>query len=820
MADASKATADVSEDANRKQANTLRRKQNEYVDFAAEVREMVAGEKLRIRIVRDNFKMDIKDLREKVRETATARKGKMPNEIVKVLDAAGNVVALDGPGQKKLSLSKRLAMIESSLRSIFTDLDRSTGGIFNTMLNVVQSKHSQVMDDVADGQSRIDAAARKAGYKDFRDASVKYGGAAGDASVQRVTVELVRKDGSKHKLGLPMYTAGYLRSLWYDGEANPKLAGGATLRLIKGGDSYRLDQETVDAIDDAMGKDMVAFTEFLRTVSKNTKAAFDAAQAATGKAPPLIDNQVSTSRDPTGLEGTPKQMAGGNTAGNESAMTVLNLPMLKERAPNTPAPYLAMNMWDVGMRKLHDEAVVAHLAIPLLTLEQSTKTGPGAKALQQRYGDRVLKTVSRFVQAVAGADAEQTGLNKFVLDAERKKRKALVGTIRNLLMNLGGSARVIGEVQALDWAKGFKGMRLSVLEEVLKESSLARSRMRTKYATAITQTAGDTGTVPDAQGKNRPDFINWRQTLSAIGEFGRSVKQGRVTDAWFRNLNDISDGYNLPQMVDGLVMAHLWEAKKAESRRKGLTGQALTTRTREEFERSLANVIPSGFAGDMSGIKLASRNNAGSLFFGFTGDSSSMFQQLSQAYALRNEPGGKGRLSRVVSGFVANAAWSSLMQVLVRRRVLLAPKLVLVVLGLVRGNDEEDKEARKIREAALGRLSDAIPGIVGGSVASNTKNVALNALRNALGDEQRLLKEKPSSYLPQEGSMIFSTMNAMIEAFDNFGKAIAADDSERMAKGMLAAMETVLREALLSSGISDDILDPIDATIEMLSDGK
>jgi hypothetical protein len=139
-------------------------------------------------------------------------------------------------------------------------------------------------------------------------------------------------------------------------------------------------------------------------------------------------------------------------------------------------------------------------------------------------------------------------------------------------------------------------------------------------------------------------------------------------------------------------------------------------------------------------------------------------------------------------------------------------------MGLQAPEDEEqDKEARKIREAALGRLADAVPGIVGGTVAFDGKNLALRRLRSALGEDQTLLPKTPGRAFPQEGGMVFATWNSINQSFMTMANALAQDDPEAKTKGILRSLEMLVREAMLTAGISDDLLDPPEMIVEELA---
>lgn len=807
MADASKATADVSEDANRKQANTLRRKQNEYVDFANTVRERAAGERLQNKLIREQFNASLKDLTEELRATAVARRSPMPPRTIKVLDAMGNRVTKDSTQSQKPNLIRRLAMVEASLRTIAIDLDRKVDGVLNSMIDKVQRGTNKASDDVNRANRMIDAAARKAGHKDFRDAAVKIGASAGEANAEMVTLRMTAADGGESDIAMTLGQAMYLHALMKESDAGKKLREGQTITLQDGQTRYVADDAFAAQVADVIGPEHVALYDAMqRAAQLNTKAAMDVRLAVTGKVPPIIENYVRTSRD--GVFRKPGEGSMPTDVGEGSGPVLTNLPMFQERVANTNTPYRLMNYWDAVQSTIQEQATVAHVAIPLLAVERTLLSGPAAVAIERRYGDRVRKTVRRYLATTAGAAPVQGKIGKIALEVNRKRSRGLVTNLRNIAMNFGGMARVMGEVQMADWTKGFANVGLKGLDEVLAKSSLARSRMRQRYANIQTQTTGnDASYVTDDM--NRPSWVDIGQLRTAIAETARSIRAGNIGDAWGKNINEIADSQRLPQYVDALTMTHLWGAKRAEGRRRGLRDKGLEEYTLREFERSLPNVVPSHDAADISGIRLGTNNGVVALGMTFLSEPSSMWQQAHQAYELRNEPGGKGRMTRVVAGFVANAMWSGLMQIVMRKTTITTlGTMPLIVLGLMEpGDDDERKQAAEIRERALGRMSDVIPGVAGSTLAQGGKPGAMNLLRAALGEDQTLIAERSSRVFGSEGGMIWGTANTMYEQFNNLAMAAAQDETEDKLRRAMAAITEIMGEAALSSGLPDDPFD-------------
>jgi hypothetical protein len=807
MADASKATADVSEDANRKQANTLRRKQNEYVDFANTVRERAAGERLQNKLIREQFNASLKDLTEELRATAVARRSPMPPKTIKVLDVMGNKVTKDSKESQKPNVVRRLAMVEASLRTIAIDLDRKVDGVLNRMIDKVQRGSNKASDDVNRANRMIDAAARRAGYKDFRDAAVKIGSAAGEANAKMVTLRMTASDGGESDIAMTMGDAMYLHALMKESDAGKKLREGQTITLQDGKTRYVASDAFAAQVADVIGPEHVALYDAMQRAGQlSTKAAMDVRLAVTGKVPPIIENYVRTSRD--GVFRKPGEGNMPTDVGEGSGPVLTNLPMFQERVANTNTPYRLMNYWDAVQSTIQEQATVANVAIPLLAVERTLLSGPAAVAIERRYGDRVRKTVRRYLAATAGAAPVQGKLGRFALEVNRKRSRGLVTNLRNIAMNFGGMARVMGEVQMADWSRGLANVGLKGLDEMLAKSSLARSRMRQRYANIQTQTTGnDASYVTDDM--NRPSWVDIGQLRTAIAETARSIRAGNIGDAWGKNINEVADSQRLPQFVDAMTMTHLWGAKRAEGRRKGLRDARLDEYTLREFERSLPNVVPSHDAADISGIRLGTNNGVLALGMTFLSEPTSMWQQAHQAYELRNEPGGKGRMTRVVAGFVANAMWSGLMQIVMRKTTLTTlGTMPLVVLGLMEpGDDDERKQAAEIRERALARISDVIPGVAGSTLAQGGKPGAMNLLRAALGEDQTLIAERSSRVFGSEGGMIWGTANTMYEQFNNLAMAAAQDETEDKLRRAMAAITEIMGEAALSSGLPDDPFD-------------
>jgi hypothetical protein len=65
--------------------------------------------------------------------------------------------------------------------------------------------------------------------------------------------------------------------------------------------------------------------------------------------------------------------------------------------------------------------------------------------------------------------------------------------------------------------------------------------------------------------------------------------------------------------------------------------------------------------------------------------------------------------------------------------------------------------------------------------------------------------------------MVFATWNSINQSFMTMANALAQDDPEAKTKGILRSLEMLVREAMLTAGISDDLLDPPEMIVEELA---
>jgi hypothetical protein len=212
--------------------------------------------------------------------------------------------------------------------------------------------------------------------------------------------------------------------------------------------------------------------------------------------------------------------------------------------------------------------------------------------------------------------------------------------------------------------------------------------------------------------------VDWKQMRTGLKQTKNSLKAMRLNSVSsitsrggeaLGNIRTILDANRTQMWAESIGVSHLYRAKLAEA--KALGKPEPKAWAIQQVELKFANVMGSHDAANLSRIRMSGKTNALALLMNYTSEPSSMFQQLSQAYMLRDKPGGKQRLARVVGGFVANAVWSAAVKAAFKYGWLTG----LVVLGLV-DDDEEEKKAKQIRqEVLMTATTSVLPGFSLGS---------------------------------------------------------------------------------------------------------
>jgi hypothetical protein len=695
-------SAAVDNAATSKAREARRKAQRAYTDLVTEIGGIQLAARVERMVLRAKPKLDGEKMAQEIATRVRAHKFQRATEIIKL---GGKTV--DTGKMKAPSVFAKAAMWEMSPRTIFVMLDGdSTGPAHDIMGQIDQGKKDRYVA-VEAAMKAANSVVQQHGFESWEDFADSIAGRAGEANVERVELRLSDNRGGQKDVSLRTGQALKLYALSKDGDASKRLEAGVRFTLEEGGTQYEWSNKLSAQLETQLGDDVIAIYNKLQPIKD---VLFPDAQNVgfmlTGRLAPKVANQTGITIDPKHRKGEPDgtlPQVGGKASVLEGAG------LLKERTNNASPILLTdyVNDWQSSVREM---ATIAHLGLPLNMAQRALIGGPGAVAITRGLDAKVIDHLHAFMVSTAELDPKPDGMAAKVQALNNAVARSRTTRASTVLMNFGSIFRTMGEVPAYAWAKGFgKDMFTNAgFDEVLLASPIIRERFTQNYATLMT---GQASGVAANAGRDamRPPWVDWKQVRTGLKQTKNSLKAMRGGEA-LGNLRTILDANRTQMWAESIGISHLYRAKLAEAKMLGKPDPQVWAI--KQVEDKFANVMGSHDAANLSRIRMSGKTNALALLMNYTSEPSSMFQQLSQAYMLRDKPGGRQRLARVLAGFAANAVWSAA----VKYSFKYGWAAGLVALGLS-DDDDQEKKAKQIREEAfITAATSVLPGFALGSM--------------------------------------------------------------------------------------------------------
>lgn len=683
--------------------------QDSYTKLVREISGLTLAARIERMILRGKPKLDGEKMARQIESRVRAHKFQRATELIKL---GGKVV--DTGKMKEQSLFAKAAMWEMSPRTIFVMLDGDETGPAHDIMGQIDDGKKARFVAVEAAMKAANSVVQEHGFKNWEDFADRIAGRAGEANAERVGLRLTDNRGGQKDVSLKTGQALKLYALSKDGDASKRLQAGVRFTLEEGGTQYEWSEALQSQLVDGLGDDIISIYDKLQPIKD---VLFPAAQTVgfilTGRLAPKVANQTNITIDPKHRKGDPDgtlPQVGGKASVLEGAG------LLKERT-NNASPILVtdyVNDWQSSVREM---ATIAHLGLPLNMAQRALIGGPGAVAITRGLDAKVIDHLHAFLVSTAELDPKPDGIAAKVQALNNAVARSRTTQASTVLMNFGSVFRTMGEVPTSAWAKGFgKDMFTDKgFEEVLQASPVIRERFTQNYATLMT---GQVSGVAANAGRDalRPPWVDWAQMAKGIKQTKNSLVAMRGREA-LGNVRTILDANRTQMWAESIGISHMYRAKLAEAKMLGKPDAKAWAI--EQLEKRFANVMGSHDAANLSRIRMGGKTNALALMMNYTSEPSSMFQQLSQAYMLRDKPGGKQRLARVLAGFAANALWSAMVKGVFKYGWLAG----LVALKLV-DDREEEKQAKKIRqEAFITAATSVLPGFGLGSLGQASADI-------------------------------------------------------------------------------------------------